>query len=116
MVQTADFMAQHCKRYFVTHGNQFETAVMNAKRRAHWGDRAYELLFWLSPKAHRIRSMERKLLIPVEVGETAGQARGQFIGADADVLAEEARRGGYNGVICGHIHHAISAKSARSPM
>lgn len=107
VMQTADFTGLNGKRYLVTHGDQFDTVVMNAQWLAHLGDAAYDFMIWINPKINRIRS-----LWSGQYWSLSKWAKHQvklavnFIGQYETVLAEEARRGGYDGVICGHIHHA----------
>jgi len=50
----ATFVAANGKRYFVTHGDQFDTVIANAKWLAYLGDRAYAMLIWLNPKINRV--------------------------------------------------------------
>ncbi|WP_195818303.1 UDP-2,3-diacylglucosamine diphosphatase [Roseobacter sp. MH60115] len=107
VVETADFTAQNGKRYFVTHGDQFDTVVMNAKWLAHWGDRVYAALLWLNPKINRLRSLWSGGYWSLSKwAKRQVKHAVSFISEYESVLAEEARRGGYDGVICGHIHHA----------
>ncbi|SMX29280.1 UDP-2,3-diacylglucosamine hydrolase [Pelagimonas phthalicica] len=107
VMRTADFTALDGKRYLVTHGDQFDAVVMNAKWIAHLGDRAYEFLIWLNPKINRIRSLwSGRYWSLSKWAKQQVKSAVNFIGEYEDVLAEEARRGNYDGVICGHIHHA----------
>lgn len=96
-------------RYLVTHGDQFDMVVMNAKWLAHVGDHAYSFALWLNGIFNRVRrlwggqywslSKWAKLKVKKAVN---------FIGEYETVLAEEARTHGVHGVICGHIHHAAN--------
>ncbi len=107
VMKTADFVSLAGKRFLVTHGDQFDTVVVNAKWIAHFGDAFYDFLIWLNPKINRIR-----LLWGGGYWSLSKWAKRQvktavnFIGQYETVLADEAKRGGYDGVICGHIHHA----------
>lgn len=107
VAQTADFTAANGKRYLVTHGDQFDVVVMNAKWLAHLGDQAYEFLIWLNPRINQLRRLwsGRYWSLSKWAKQQVKQAV-NFIGQYEDVLADDARRGGYDGVICGHIHHA----------
>jgi len=94
-------------RYLVTHGDQFDLVVVNAKWLAHLGDSAYTIALWLNGFYDRLRriwggqywslSKWAKLKVKKAVN---------FIGEYESVLAEEARAKHVDGVICGHIHHA----------
>lgn len=107
VVRSADFEALDGKRYLVTHGDEFDVIVVNAKWLARLGDRAYQMLLWLNPRINQFRR-----LWSAQYWSLSKWAKQQvkqavnFIGEYEDVLADDARRGGYDGVICGHIHHA----------
>ncbi len=107
VVPQADFTARDGKRYLVTHGDQFDVIVMNARWLALLGDRAYEFLIWCNPRINRIRRLWSHSYWSLSKW-TKQQVKHavNFIGQYEDVLADCARRGTYDGVICGHIHHA----------
>ena len=107
VTQTSEFTALNGKRFLVTHGDQFDTVVMNAKWLAHLGDAAYDFLIWVNPKINRIRSLWGGQYWSLSKwAKRQVKAAVSFIGQYEDVLADEAKRGGFDGVICGHIHHA----------
>jgi len=107
VTRTADFTGLNGKRFLVTHGDQFDAVVMNAKWLALLGDSAYDLLLWLNPKINMIRSLwGARYWSLSKWAKRQVKTAVNFIGQYEDVLAEEATRGGYDGVICGHIHHA----------
>ena len=95
------------RRLLVIHGDAYDTVVKHAKWLAALGDNAYDLALWLNRHLNVLRrllgyqywslSAYLKLRIKNAV---------QYIGSFVDVLADEARRRGYDGVVCGHIHHA----------
>ncbi|MEM8569782.1 MAG: UDP-2,3-diacylglucosamine diphosphatase [Pseudomonadota bacterium] len=107
VMERADFVAADKQRYLVTHGDQFDTVVVNAKWLAHVGDRAYVFALWLNTWANRIRR-----LWGGQYWSLSNWAKQQvkqavnYIGEYEFVLTEEARRGKYDGIICGHIHSA----------
>ncbi len=103
----ADFTAADGKRYLVTHGDEFDAVVMNAKWLAHFGDWFYTMLLWANPKINAVRRLwtRRYWSLSKWAKQQVKQAV-NFIGQYEAVLATEARRGQYDGVICGHIHHA----------
>ncbi|MFQ1701312.1 UDP-2,3-diacylglucosamine diphosphatase [Loktanella agnita] len=107
VMKTADFIGLNGKRYLVTHGDQFDAVVMNARWLAHLGDRAYDFMIWMNPKINRIRSLiGRRYWSLSKWAKQQVKTAVNFIGQYEDVLADEAHRDGYDGVICGHIHHA----------
>jgi UDP-2,3-diacylglucosamine pyrophosphatase LpxH len=107
VVQTADHITADGRRLLVTHGDQFDTIVVNAKWLAHVGDRAYGFALWLNTWVNRI-----KRLWGGQYWSLSNWAKQQvkkavnFISEYETVLADEARRNGYDGIVCGHIHRA----------
>ncbi|GAA6196832.1 UDP-2,3-diacylglucosamine diphosphatase [Pseudophaeobacter arcticus] len=103
----AEFTAHNGKCYLVTHGDQFDAVVTNAKWLAHLGDRAYELMLWLNTRLNRLRHLwgGQYWSLSKWAKHQVKQAV-NFISEYETVLTAEARRGGYDGVICGHIHSA----------
>lgn len=95
------------KRYLVTHGDQFDAVIANAAWLAHLGDHVYAALIWLNPKINRIRQLwtGKYWSLSKWTKQQVKQAA-NFIGKFEESLAEDARQRGYDGVICGHIHHA----------
>ena len=107
VMQTADFTSTSGKRYLVTHGDQFDAVVVNAKWLAHVGDRAYVSILWLNTWFNRARWLWGGQYWSLSKWAKHQVKRAvNFISTYEKVLAGEARRGGYDGVICGHIHHA----------
>jgi len=101
------FVSARGKRYLVTHGDQFDTVIANAKWLAYLGDRAYATLIWLNPKINMLRRLwtRRYWSLSKWTKQQVKQAV-NFIGKYEEVLSEDARQRGFDGVICGHIHHA----------
>jgi UDP-2,3-diacylglucosamine pyrophosphatase LpxH len=95
------------KRYLVTHGDEFDGIVNQAKWLAYLGDYSYRALLHLNTRWNGLRrrlglgywSLSAFLKLKVKNAL-------QFIDAFERAVAEEARRRGVDGVICGHIHHA----------
>ena len=100
--QTADG-----RRFLVIHGDQFDTIVHGARWLAYLGDRAYDLAIAVNRLVARIRRMmglpywSLSSWAKIKVKHAVN-----FIGAFQEVLVQEARRSGVDGIICGHIHHA----------
>ncbi|MDJ1007556.1 MAG: UDP-2,3-diacylglucosamine diphosphatase [Paracoccaceae bacterium] len=103
----AEFVAADGRRFLVTHGDEFDSVVVNARWLALLGDRFYHLLLWCNPKINAVRRLWTR-----RYWSLSKWAKGQvkqavsFISQYEKVLADDARMGGYDGVICGHIHHA----------
>ena len=95
------------RRYLVTHGDEFDVVVRNAKWLALLGDWSYDAALFVNTHFNALRrrlgfgywsfSGWAKLKVKNAVN---------FIGDFERELAKEARRRGADGVICGHIHHA----------
>ncbi|WP_238185371.1 UDP-2,3-diacylglucosamine diphosphatase, partial [Methylobacterium trifolii] len=97
------------RRYLVIHGDQFDMVVRHARWLAHLGDGAYGFALFVNTGLNKLRrrlglsywslSAWAKLKVKNAVN---------FIGEFERFLADEARRQGADGVICGHIHHAAN--------
>ena len=95
------------RRFLVLHGDQFDIVVTHARWLALLGDWAYEVALFSNYWFNRARralgftywsfSAWAKLKVKDAVS---------FIGAFETALADEARKQGCQGVVCGHIHHA----------
>jgi UDP-2,3-diacylglucosamine pyrophosphatase LpxH len=95
------------RRYLVMHGDEFDVAVRCAKWLALFGDSSYAFALWANTYFNTVRrwlglpywSLSAYLKLKVKRAVN-------FIGDFEVALAQEARRHGAQGVICGHIHHA----------
>jgi UDP-2,3-diacylglucosamine pyrophosphatase LpxH len=96
------------KRLLIVHGDQFDIVVQHARWLAWLGDWAYTLALWLNLGFTKIR---RRLGFPYWSFSAWAKLKVKnavnFIGAFETALAEAARRHHANGVVCGHIHHAV---------
>lgn len=102
--QTADG-----RRYLVTHGDQYDPVVRQAKWLAHLGDRFYELALTSNTVVNWVR--RRFGLDYWSLGAFAKRHVKSFIGIISQfetIVAEDVRKRDLYGVICGHIHHAVS--------
>jgi UDP-2,3-diacylglucosamine pyrophosphatase LpxH len=95
------------QRLLVTHGDLFDAVVQGAKWLAYLGDR----LYMLSLKANRWFNHARaRLGLPywslAQFLKQRVKNAVSYISAFEDALAAEARRRGFDGVVCGHIHKA----------
>ncbi|WLR94496.1 UDP-2,3-diacylglucosamine diphosphatase [Shinella zoogloeoides] len=96
------------KRYLVLHGDEFDVVVRHARVVAYLGDWAYDAAIAINVVFAAIR---RKLGLPYwsfsAWAKQQVKSAVNFIGEFQRVVAEEARRNDADGVICGHIHHAV---------
>ena len=94
-------------RLLVTHGDQFDSVVRYAKFLAYLGDNAYTVALALNQVFNAAR---RRLGYPY--WSLSSWLKRQVKGAVAFIdrfevaLAQHARTRGFDGVVCGHIHHA----------
>lgn len=107
LADEAVHVAADGRRYLVIHGDQFDGVIRYAKFIAHLGDWAYDWALtanmWFNAARRRFGypywSLSQWLKRQVK---EAVKAIDRFETA----LAQEARRRGLDGVVCGHIHHA----------
>ena len=100
--QTADG-----RRFLVLHGDEFDGVVRHAPALALAGDLAYRIVLTLNTHLNRVR---RRLgfgywSLSAFLKSKVKNAL-QFIDGFEHAVADEARRRGVEGVICGHIHKA----------
>lgn len=95
------------RRFLVTHGDQFDGIVQHAKWLAFTGDTLYCLILRLNHWLNRIRSRlgMRYWSLSQYLKHRVKNAV-SFISDYEQALTDEARRRGFDGVICGHIHKA----------
>ena len=107
LVQQAEHVTADGRRLLVMHGDEFDSVVRYWTLLAHLGDWAYDAALllnrWFNTARRRMGypywSLSQWLKRRVK---EAVKAIDRF----EESLAHEALRGGYDGVICGHIHHA----------
>ena len=108
VVESILHVAADGKRYLVIHGDLFDVVIRHARWLALLGNRAYDTAIWLNTHFNIVRhtfgltywSLSRWVKLKVKNAVN-------FIGEFERTLASEARRRGADGVICGHIHHAV---------
>ncbi len=95
------------RRFLVTHGDEFDAVVQHARWLAFLGDWAYRALLASNTVINRVR---RRLGFGYwsfsAFAKTRVKKALQFIENFEQAVADEARRRGVDGVICGHIHKA----------
>jgi UDP-2,3-diacylglucosamine pyrophosphatase LpxH len=96
------------RRFLIMHGDEFDYVVMNNKWLAHLGSGAYDLLLWLNRWFNFARrkldfgywSLSAYLKNQVKKAVT-------YISNFEQAVVHAARERKVDGVICGHIHHAV---------
>nr|WP_255607661.1 UDP-2,3-diacylglucosamine diphosphatase [Ancylobacter sp. Lp-2] len=108
VVETAIHEAADGRRFLVIHGDVFDVVVRHAKWLAFLGDGAYTAALGVNTYLNWIR---RKLGFPYwslsQWAKLKVKNAVSFIGRFEEAVANEARRHKVDGVICGHIHHAV---------
>jgi len=96
------------RRYLVLHGDEFDVVVRHARVVAYLGDWAYDAAIAINVVFAAVR---RRLGLPYwsfsAWAKQQVKSAVNFIGEFQRVVVEEARRNDADGVICGHIHHAV---------
>jgi UDP-2,3-diacylglucosamine pyrophosphatase LpxH len=95
------------KRLLIIHGDQFDGVIRYAKWLAYLGDWAYNVVLsvnhWFNAARHKLGfsywSLSQYLKQRVKNAV-------EYISHFEDALAEEAKRRNFDGIVCGHIHHA----------
>lgn len=92
-------------KYFVTHGDIFDSITSNMKWIAKLGDVAYNILLKINALYNRVRSLMGKPYYSFSQAVKNKVKKAVSNASDFDVmLADVARTKGCQGVICGHIH------------
>ncbi len=95
------------RRLWVTHGDYFDGIVTQAKWLAHLGDFAYNIILSLNHHYNRLRHrMGYSYFSLSQYLKQQVKNAVNFITDFENNLVHEARRRGYDGVVCGHIHKA----------
>ena len=95
------------KLYLVTHGDQFDVVIKNAKWVAHLGSWAYDVSIDIGRWVSRARSFFNmaQWSLSSYLKHTVKESV-NFIGDYEETLTGYVKSKGLNGIICGHIHYA----------
>ncbi|NBC82986.1 MAG: UDP-2,3-diacylglucosamine diphosphatase [Bacteroidetes bacterium] len=94
------------KKYWVLHGDVFDSITTNLKWLAKLGDIGYTFLLWVN-KIYNNRRVKKGLPY-YSLSQTIKQKVKSAVSYISDfekTLVDLAKAKGYDGVICGHIHH-----------
>ena len=96
----------HGRRYYVTHGDIFDTVTTQMKWLAKLGDTGYTFLLWLN-KVYNLRRMKQgKPYYSLSQSiKNRVKTAVSYISDFEKELVDLARAKKCDGVICGHIHH-----------
>lgn len=95
------------KKMWVIHGDQFDGVIQYPKWLTHLGDKLNESIQWMNRHFNRFRghmglpywSLSAYLKCRIKEAE-------KYVNDFEEAVAKEAKREGYDGVVCGHIHRA----------
>jgi len=107
IVDSYDYVGIDGKKYWVIHGDFFDSITMTKKWLAVLGDRGYQLLLSLNRPLNKIRKIFNKdhWSLAAFVKQSVKKSL-MYIGNYEEVVSSQAKKKKYDGVICGHIHHA----------
>ncbi|MCH9814705.1 MAG: UDP-2,3-diacylglucosamine diphosphatase [Epsilonproteobacteria bacterium] len=108
VINEADYISLEGKRYYITHGDFFDSVTMTKRWLAVIGDIGYEMLLHLNQTFNFIRrkfGINRYWSLSKYVKENVKQSV-SFITDFESILADHAKHKNYHGIICGHIHKA----------
>ena len=101
-----EYVSVEGKKYFVTHGDIFDSITLTKKWLAVLGDYGYEVLLNLNHFLHFFRQrlgIKRYWSLSKYVKENVKKSV-SFITDFEEILSQHAKHKGYDGIICGHIH------------
>lgn len=96
------------KKYYITHGDFFDSITMTKKWITYLGDLGYDLLLHLNKyinKARKALGIGKYWSLSKYVKDNVKKSV-SFITGFEDILAMHAKKEGFDGIICGHIHKA----------
>ncbi len=108
--------AEHCTaagcRYLVTHGDEFDLVVRHAPLLSAIGGHAYDGLLKINRRFNSVRA-----LLGLEYWSLSSflklkvKSACKYISKFEDAVIAEAKRRGFDGVICGHVHKVADVRS-----
>lgn len=103
-----EYKALNGKKYYITHGDFFDSITMTKKWLAILGDYGYDLLLHLNSVLNFIRKkigIKKYWSLSKYIKDNV-KSSVSFISDFESVLSNHAKNKGYDGIICGHIHKA----------
>lgn len=105
-IRTDYILKSGAQRYYVTHGDVFDSITTHLKWLAYLGDIGYTFLLWVNKFYNKYRSWRG--LPYYSLSQKIKQSVKSAVSYMTDFeekLTELARSRGCDGIICGHIHH-----------
>lgn len=106
IIEEHEYTCANGKRYLIMHGDAMDAYINLSHITRLVGDVGYELLLFINRWANRWRKLMRRPYFSL-----AGMIKNNIKGAKHAIetyqkeACDEARRRGFDGVICGHIHY-----------
>lgn len=107
IINRYDYQAINGKKYLVIHGDFFDVLMRDKKWIMHIGDTLYDAMIWINIQFNVVRGFLGMPYWSLSkwLKHNAKEAV-KFINRYEEYVAEYCEAKGYDGVICGHIHHA----------
>ncbi|MEA1953255.1 MAG: UDP-2,3-diacylglucosamine diphosphatase [Campylobacterota bacterium] len=108
VVNDIEYVDMKGKKYFVTHGDIFDTLTLTKRWLSHFGDMGYDLLLHFNPIINFVRKtfgIKRYWSLSKQLKDNLREKL-NFIEDYEAVSTKYVQHHGYDGVICGHIHRA----------
>lgn len=101
------YQALNGKRYLVIHGDFFDSLMVDKKWLMHIGDNLYNFMIWFNTHFNMIRTLFGYSYWSLSKWLKANTKQAvKYIQNYETHVAHYCKREGYDGIICGHIHHA----------
>lgn len=105
-IQTDMIYESNGKKYFITHGDIFDSITTNLRWIAYLGDMGYTFLLWIN---RLVNFQRRKRGLPYfslsQYVKSKVKSAVSYIDQYEQELSKMAKAKGCDGIICGHIHH-----------
>lgn len=107
MLDRYSYNAVNGKRYLVIHGDFFDSLMVDKKWLMHIGDNIYNFMIWFNTHLNTVRKFLRFPYWSLSrwLKDNTKQAV-RYIQNYERHVADYCKKEGYDGIICGHIHHA----------
>jgi len=108
ILNEVDYVSLKGKRYYITHGDVFDSVTMTQKWLVHVGDIGYNMIMHLNPIFNFVRRKFgiNKYWSLSKYVKNSVKSSINFITDFEEILVQHAKHKGYEGIICGHIHKA----------
>jgi len=106
IVNSAVHITADGRRLLITHGDQFDLVIRHARALSLLGGWAYEHLLRINRRYNTLRRwMGLRYWSLAQYVKMKVKSACSHISRFEDALIDEASRGGFHGVVCGHIHN-----------